>query len=73
METEIQTISRTELHEKIMRGDQFALFEVLPPMYFRKHHLPTARNLPPAEVATVVPQLVPDKGTEIVLYCWDDG
>ena len=48
-------ITREELKEKLDRGDSFALFEVLPPMFFRKHHLPTAKNLPPTQVATLVP------------------
>lgn len=65
------TITRDELHEKITRGDQFALFEVLGPMYWRKHHLPGAVNLPPDQVTTLVPQRVPDKDAEIVLYCWN--
>lgn len=69
----IPTITRDELHAKIQRGDAFHLFEVLGPQYFRKHHLPGARNLPPDQVTTLVPQLVPDRGAEIVVYCWDDG
>lgn len=64
-------ITRDELKAKIDRGDDFALFEVLPLMYFRKHHLPTARNLPPNAVAQVIAEQVPDKNKEIVLYCWD--
>ena len=64
-------ISRDELHARLTRGDRVALFEVLPAMYWRKHHLPGARSLPPDQVATLVPQLVPDKDAEIVLYCWD--
>lgn len=66
-------ITRDELHEKIQRGDAFHLFEVLGAMYYRKNHLPGARNAPPDEVTTLVPQLVPDRGAEIVVYCWDDG
>ena len=65
------TITRDELHQKITRGDQFALFEVLPTMYWRKHHLPGAKSVPPSQVQELVPQLVPDKDAEIVLYCWD--
>jgi rhodanese-related sulfurtransferase len=65
------TIERDELKEKIERGDVFALFEVLPAMYWRRHHLPGARSLPPEQVGELVPQLVPDKDAEIVLYCWD--
>jgi rhodanese-related sulfurtransferase len=67
----LPTIGREELREKIERGDAMALFEVLPTMYWRRHHLPGARSLPPDEVRTLVPRLVPDKDAEIVLYCWD--
>jgi rhodanese-related sulfurtransferase len=65
------TISREELNEKIQRGDEFVLFEVLPRMYWRKHHLPGARSLPLEEVETSVPTLVPDKRAEIIVYCWN--
>ena len=67
-----ETITRDELREKIERGDAFALLEVLPLGYWRKHHLPGARNLPPDQVRALAPQLVPDPATEIVLYCYDD-
>lgn len=65
------TITRDELHEKIQRGDSFFLFEVLPRMYWRKHHLPGARSLPLEEVESTVPSLIPDKRAEIVVYCWN--
>src|SRR4030095_5637458 len=68
----MQIITREELKAKMDRGDDFTLFEVLPLMYWRKHHLPGAKSLPPTQVATVVPELVPDHTAEIVLYCWDD-
>ena len=58
-------ITRDELKTKMDRGDPFTLFEVLPLMYWRKHHLPGAKNL-------LVPEVVPDHAAEIVLYCWDD-
>ena len=64
-------ITLEELKAKMDRGDAFTLFEVLPLMYFRKHHLPTAKNLPPNSVAEVVQELVPDRDAEIILYCWD--
>jgi rhodanese-related sulfurtransferase len=65
------TIGRAELKEMIDRGDSFALFEVLPRMYWRRHHLPGAHSLPLAELGEIVPRLVPDRNAEIVLYCWD--
>lgn len=66
------TISREELRQKIERGDRFHLFEVLPEPYYRKHHLPGAVHLPPADIEAAVTRLVPDKDADIVLYCWDD-
>ena len=73
MRTMADTISRDELFQKVQTGDPFFLFEVLPRMYWRKHHLPGAQVLPPNQVEALAPQLVPDKDTEVVLYCWDDG
>ena len=64
-------ISRAALADKISRGERFHLFEVLPTMYWRKHHLPGAKSLPPDQVKELVPRLVSDKREEIVLYCWD--
>lgn len=65
-------ITRDELRSKIERGDRFHLFEVLPEMYYRKHHLPGAINMPPTDIEATITRLVPDKSAEIVLYCWDD-
>lgn len=64
------SISREELFDKVQRGEQLYLFEVLPKMYWRKHHLPGARSLPLDEVKSVE-SLVPDKRAEIVVYCWN--
>ena len=65
------TITRDELRQMIEGGNQFHLFEVLPRMYWRKHHLPGARSLPLEDVESMVPGLVPDKRAEIVVYCWN--
>jgi rhodanese-related sulfurtransferase len=64
------TISRDDLYQKIQTGGDFHLFEVLPRMYWRKHHLPGARSLPLEEVGSM-PALVPDKRAEIIVYCWN--
>lgn len=66
------TISRDELRAKIERGDRFHLFEVLPEPYYRKHHLPGALHLPPNDIVGTIERIVPDRGAEIVLYCWDE-
>ena len=65
------TISLEDLYGKIQRGDPFYLFEVLPRMYWRKHHLPGARSLPLEELESTIAGVVPDKRAEIVVYCWN--
>jgi rhodanese-related sulfurtransferase len=67
----IEPITREDLYAKIQRGEQFNLFEVLPRMYWRKHHLPGAKSLPLEELDSTIPSLVPDKRAEIVVYCWN--
>lgn len=67
------TITRDELRAAIERGEPITLLEALPLPYFRKHHLPGARNLPPDRVAELAPRLIPSKDAEVVLYCWDPG
>jgi rhodanese-related sulfurtransferase len=66
------TITREELHAKIVNGEPIRLFEVLGRPYWRKHHLPGAINMPPDRVREVAAESVPDLDTEIILYCWDD-
>lgn len=65
----VKTVSRDELREKIERGDKFRLVETLPPTAYQHAHLPGAINLPPDRVTELAPQLLPDKGAEIVVYC----
>lgn len=67
----MEKIGRDELRAKMDRGDPFILLEVLAPQYYRHSHLPGALNLPPDKVDEMAPTMLPDKGTEIVLYCWD--
>ena len=70
--TTVPAISRDELRQKIERGDDFYLFEVLGEPYYRRHHLPGARLMLPAEVQQTVTTAEVPKDAEIVLYCWDD-
>lgn len=63
------TITRQELKAKIDRGDEFMLVETLPASYYRHTHLPGAINLPPNQIETLAPILLPDKSAEIVVYC----
>jgi rhodanese-related sulfurtransferase len=62
----VKTISREALKEKIDRGDEFVLLEVLSETSYRRAHLPGAIRL---QEMDSIPHLVPDKNTEVVAYC----
>lgn len=62
-------IRRDELRDKLERGDDFVLLETLSARSFAGGHIPGARNLPPGEARTRAAELIPDLGTEVVVYC----
>ena len=66
--TNVETISRDELTEKIARRDHFRLVEVLPEEEFHQAHLPGAINLPPDQVSRLASKRLRDRNAEIVLY-----
>jgi rhodanese-related sulfurtransferase len=68
----VPVISREELKAKIDRGDPLFLFEVLPEPYYRRHHLPGARHMPPTDIEKTIRSATSDTAAEVVLYCWDD-
>ena len=65
----VATTSRDELKRKLDSGEQFLLFETLPPHYFEQVHLPNAINLPPDRIRELAPKLAPNKSAEIIVYC----
>jgi rhodanese-related sulfurtransferase len=67
----VKRIDRDELRAKIDRGNPFVLLEVLNPWYYRHSHLPVALNLASGKATEMAPDLLPNKKTEIVLYCRD--
>jgi rhodanese-related sulfurtransferase len=66
--TNVETISRDELTEKIARHDKFRLVEVLPEKDYHKAHLPGAINLPPDQISRLAWKRLRNKDAEIVLY-----
>lgn len=64
-----ETITREELKQKIDRGDHFRLVETLGEEKYRKTHLPGAVHLPPDRIHEMATEILPDKETEIVVYC----
>ena len=68
-EPKIRTISRDELKQKIDRKDAFLLVETLPATAYHHKHLPGAINVPPDSLTKLAPQLLPEQGAEIIVYC----
>lgn len=62
----MKTIDREELKTKMDRGDEFVLLEVLGEASYRRAHLPSAVRF---EDIDLIPELLPDKSTEVVAYC----
>ncbi|HZO29115.1 MAG TPA: rhodanese-like domain-containing protein [Chloroflexota bacterium] len=65
----VSRISRDELRALIDRSAPFVLLEALPPIYFEDAHLPGAQNMPHDQVDALAPVLIPDRSTEVVVYC----
>ncbi len=62
----MQTITREELQAKMDRGDDFVLLETLPEPAYRRAHLSGAMQFGDFDK---VPEVLPDKDTEVVVYC----
>ncbi len=62
----MKTIAREELKGKMDRGDEFVLLEVLGEASYRREHLPGAIRYQDTDQ---IPDLLPDRSTEVVAYC----
>jgi len=62
-------IGREELQAKLERGDEFVLVDALPPIAFAASRLPGAVNIPPESVDGMADLRIPDRETEVVVYC----
>ncbi len=66
-------IARDELKQKLDHPKKFALIEALPAENYQHAHLPGAINLPPDQVRTLAPQLLPQKDAEVIrVLRWRD-
>ncbi|MDB6034274.1 MAG: Rhodanese-like domain protein [Verrucomicrobiales bacterium] len=65
----MKSINGKELKQLLESRNNLLLLEVLPEKYYRKGHLPGARNLPLEAVDTQAPVLIPDKSASVILYC----
>jgi rhodanese-related sulfurtransferase len=66
-------ISRADLHRRVASGDGPILVEALGAGFYDDAHLPGAINIPPAQVDTLAPALLPDRHAAIVVYCTGAG
>ncbi|WP_273843507.1 rhodanese-like domain-containing protein [Rubrobacter calidifluminis] len=62
----MKTIDRERLKEKMDRGEEMVLLEVLGEQAYRQGHLPGAIRFQDAKEARDV---IPDKETLVVAYC----
>jgi rhodanese-related sulfurtransferase len=65
----IQPVSRESLWQLIQSGDDLVLVDALSPMSYAASHLPGAINLPPEWVDERAPLRIPDRNSDIVVYC----
>jgi rhodanese-related sulfurtransferase len=63
----VETITRGELKEKLDRGDDLVVVDVLDGPYYRRSHLPGAINLP-LECIGEAEDVLPNKSADIVVY-----
>jgi len=67
----LETVSREQLLQKLESGDELVLVDALSPMSYATSHLPGAINLPPDSVDGRAQRRIPDRGTEVIVYCSD--
>ena len=62
-------ISREDLKTLMDSGSGYTLVEALPQKYYQAEHLPGAINIPHDEVDASASRLIPDKNSDVVVYC----
>lgn len=68
----MQTVSRQEAKELIETRQDLMVVETLEEEYFRKFHLPGARNVPFSNgFDEQIQSVAPDKAAPILVYCQD--
>ena len=62
-------VNREALWEKVESGEDFVLVDALSPMSYAMSHLPGAVNIPPEGCERWAARRIPEKTTEVVVYC----
>jgi rhodanese-related sulfurtransferase len=71
--SELATISRDEVRERIDGGADFVVVDALSPLSYAMGHLPGAVNISPDWIDDRARRRIPDLDTEVVVYCADAG
>src|SRR5918992_2115716 len=66
---ELASVTRETLLAKMESGDDFVLVDALSPMSYAMSHLPGAVNIPPEGCERWAAKRIPEKTTEVVVYC----
>jgi rhodanese-related sulfurtransferase len=62
-------VSRESLLRKIESEAEFVLVDALSPLSYAASHLPGAISMPPDRVDELAGRRIPDRDTEVVVYC----
>ena len=62
-------MTKQELQARIAANPNLVLLEALPEKYYNDWHLPGARHFPHDQARALAPAVVPDKSSEVVVYC----
>jgi len=65
----MKILDREALQSRRSANSGLVLLEALPEKYFNDWHLPGAKHFPHDQARQLAPAVVPDKATEIVVYC----
>lgn len=71
--SELARVDREALWEKLEGGEDFVLVDALSPMSYAMSHLPGAVNIPPEGCERWAARRIPEKTTEVVVYCQNPG
>jgi rhodanese-related sulfurtransferase len=69
MAVTLAEISCARLREKIEGSAELVLVDALAPISYAGAHLPGAINIPPDRVDELAERRIPDRETEVVVYC----
>jgi len=62
-------VTRNELQARLAANPGLVLLEALPEKYYNDWHLPGAKHFPHDKARELAASVVPDRKSEIVVYC----